>query len=157
MDVSENGLFTGLCVGCTAISLVTEVASWVFLSPPFALGVRCLMFKVRVTLLFLALTISEIAVANIPVCLATVAPLEPIKLVWPGLPSGGYKQLLNTEVVSLRFLVLPTGATSEITIVSSTSKVYLRSAKRTIANTKFTHEITACSTVMDLKYEPPRS
>jgi hypothetical protein len=115
------------------------------------------MVKFSIPLMFLGLTFSEITLTSVPTCLENVTSLEPIKLVWPGLPAGGYEQLLDNEIVSLSFLILPTGATSEITIIDATSKVYLRAAKKTIANTKFTRLNTACTKIMNLKYEQPRT
>ena len=115
------------------------------------------MRRLRVALIFLGLVSIGNTIANVSKCSENIAPVKPLILVWPGLPSGGIEQELKTEIVSLRFLLLPTDEVAEITVISSTSKVYNRAARRTTLNTKFSHVNTKCLKVIDLKYEQPRT
>ncbi|WDT86643.1 energy transducer TonB [Alteromonas sp. 009811495] len=86
-------------------------------------------------------------------CNEKVIPIAPLELVWPGLPAGGVTENNISETVTLKFTVNNHGQPMDIEVINSTSRVYDRAAKRTIAKTIFISPLQECVKYMKVKYE----
>ena len=111
------------------------------------------MGKKILILTFLLLPFLSHAEDSVEFCGEEVIPLSPLELVWPGAPAGGSEAKTISETVSLKFIVNELGVTENIEVVGSSSYVYVRGARRTIAKTKFHKPHLKCIKYMDIRYE----
>jgi hypothetical protein len=86
-------------------------------------------------------------------CNENVIPVAPLELEWPGLPAGGVIENYISETVTLKFIVNNQGKPRDIEVINSTSRVYIRGARRTISNTRFVSPSQECIKYMEVKYE----
>lgn len=87
-------------------------------------------------------------------CPELIQPENPLELIWPGAPAGG---LSNDGQVRhyfrIKFVVQNDGKTSDIRVLESDSRIFLRAARRTIANTTFNQPDKPCEKIVELVYE----
>jgi hypothetical protein len=105
------------------------------------------------SLLLLLLAFHSNAESALNECNENITPLNPLELQWPGLPAGGVTEHVISETVTLKFIVNNQGKPRNIEVVESTSKIYVRGAKRTIAKTLFVSPLQECIRYMKVKYE----
>ena len=112
---------------------------------------------IKKTSLLLLLAIMHVCHSNaepaLNECSEKIIPVSPLKLAWPGLPAGGVTEHVISETVTLKFIVTIQGKPSNIEVINTTSRIYVRGAKRTIARTQFVSPIQECIKYMKVDYE----
>lgn len=115
------------------------------------------MNRLLLTIFLSSLTFAIKAQTSIEECSEDIKPLAPLKLLWPGAPSGGFEPEHISEAVTLKFIVTERGEVKNIETVDTTSRIYTRVARRTIWKTKFRKPTTKCFKNWIVRYEKPRT
>jgi outer membrane biosynthesis protein TonB len=75
-------------------------------------------------------------------CSKSIEPVSSVKVIYPGLPAGGYKD--QNGWVILDFDILKNGNTAKIKVRESSSRIFEKSAIRTVLNIKYRSVQSRC-------------
>jgi outer membrane biosynthesis protein TonB len=108
--------------------------------------------KTVFVIIFWALSLSTVSANEtiISQCSNFIEPLSPVKVIYPGLPAGGYKDVNGW--VTLDFDILKNGSTAKIKVIESSSRILEKPAIRTVLNIKYPSVQSRCQKVYKVQF-----